>query len=261
LLGQGHFKMVAPSSISASQSAIPEALLAKLFNGGGSAAGTQAKPLAGSEALSERDALQARVEGGGTLTPVEQGTLARLSKPAAQSAKPAAKAAAATGTVKGAKTAADFKVIGANKQDIADLNAALKYLQGTNSKGVAKSQTAVDLLAKLPKGTKLQIIHDGNDAYDPKTKTIFWDPRSALAVSSGAGNQSAALGLAHEIDHAVGGQKNPRPTGDAYDNTEERRVITGTETRIAKDLGEPTRTDHRGTTVVLGSSTAHTNVK
>ena len=254
--------MVAPAALSPSQSSIPSGTLASLLGNGGAAAGTQAKPLAGSDAVAERELLQARSEGGGTLTPVEQGTLARLSKPAAQTVKaPAKAAAAAAGTVKGAKTAADFKVLGANKQDIADLNAALKYLQGADSKGVANSKTAVDLLAKLPKGTKLQIIHDGNDAYDPNTKTIFWDPRSALAVSSGAGNQSAALGLAHEIDHAVGGQRNPRPTGDAYDNTEERRVITGTETRIAKDLGEPTRTDHRGSTVVLGSSTAHTNVK
>jgi hypothetical protein len=214
--------------------------------------------------LSEHESLQLRADLGLPLTPVEQGMLARLNDRAAAggaAATHAKQAAAAPKTVKGAKTAADFKLTNANKQDTADLNAALAYLQGADAKGKANSPTAVALLAKVPKGTKINIIHDGNDSYDPSTKTINWDPRSGLAVSSGKGNQSAALGLAHEIDHMVGGQKNPKPTGDAYDNTEEKRVITGSETKIAKELGEPTRNDHRGTAVTLKSSTAHTAIK
>lgn len=217
-----------------------------------------------SRSMSEFDSLKLRAETGQTLSPVEQGTLARLMDRAKAGPPAPAKAkapAAATGTVKGAKTSADFKLSNATKQDKADLDAALKYLQATDSKGKAKSPTAVALLAKLPKGTKINIIHDGNDSYDPNTKTINWDPRSGLAVSDGSGNQSAAMGLAHEIDHKVGGLKNPKDTGDDYDNTEEKRVITGSETKIAKELGEPTRTDHRGAAVELSSSTAHTAIK
>ncbi len=208
--------------------------------------------------LSERASLQLRADLGLPLSPVERGVLARLTDRSSAKAAPLAATAPATGTVKGAKTAADFKLTNATARDVADLNAALKYLQATDAKGNAKSPTAVALLAKLPAGTKINIIHNGNDSYNPRTNTINWDPRSGLAVSSGKGNQSAALGLAHEIDHKVGGLRNPKPTGDAYDNTEEKRVITGSETKIARELGEPTRTDHRGAAVTLGSSTAHT---
>ena len=217
-------------------------------------------------------ALLERAERGASLTPVEQGQLARMfdqsggAGAAAGAVAGAAGSAVAGGVAAGAvggaaaaaagpkvRTAADFTITGATKQDIADLNAALKYL--------SKSPTAQALLDKLPAGSKLEIVHDGGDQYDPNTKTISWDPRSGLAVSSGKGTQSAAMGLIHEVDHQVAGLKNPKPTGDGYHNTEEKRVITGSETKIAKDLHEPIRTDHGGSTVVMKSSTAHTHAK
>lgn len=194
-------------------------------------------------AVGEREVLQARADAGETLSPVERGTLERLNRAAP-------------------KTVADFTLSNASKQDKADLKAALEYLQQTGPDGKPLSATAVDLLSKLPPGFKINITHNGDDSYDPNTNTINWDPRSALEVSSGAGKQSAALGLVHEVDHAVNGQSNPRPTGDGYDNTEEKRVITGSETTIAHDLGEPTRTDHGGTaTENEASSTTHTEVE
>ena len=230
-------------------------------------------------------ALLERAERGAPLTPVEQGQIARMfdqggaaaaGAVAAGVAGAAAAAGAGAGAVIGAaagaavgaavgsaaagaaegpkvRTAADFTITGANKQDIADLNAALKYL--------SKSPTAQALLDKLPAGSKLEIVHDGGDQYDPNNQTISWDPRSGLAVSSGKGTQSAAMGLIHEVDHQVAGLANPKPTGDGYHNTEEKRVITGSEAKIAKDLHEPIRTDHGGSTVVMKSSTAHTHVK
>ena len=226
-------------------------MISSLASNAGQPSHTQAHIDASVSRIAGNDNLLARAAAGDRLTPVEEGQLARtLDLARGGGAKAPSKSHPAAAK---ARTAADFKVINGNKQDVADLNAALKYL-GT-------SKTASALLAKLPKGTKIEIIHDGNDAYDPNTKTIYWDPRSGLAVSSGAGNQSAALGLIHEIDHAVNGQKNPKPTGDGYQNTEEKRVITGSETKIAKELGEPTRKDHFGTPVVLGSSTEHTKVK
>lgn len=214
--------------------------------------------------------LKLRAELGARLSPVEQGLLARLMDEiaamapaimkAAQTAvtNAVATAAAAPKTVKGAKTIADFKLANASKQDIADFKAALAYLQAADSKGKAISPTAVALLAKVPKGAKINIIKDLNAFYDPSAKAISWNPRAAGDLASG--KMSPALVLAHEIDHMVAGQKNPKATGDNYDNTEEKRVITGSETKIARELGEPTRKDHRGGLVLVGSSTEHTAV-
>ena len=60
----------------------------------------------------------------------------------------------------------------------------------------------------------LEIIHDGNDRYDPATRTVYWDPHSALETTEG-GHQTPALGLGHEEAHA---------TGNRHDNA----VLSGT---------------------------------
>jgi len=94
------------------------------------------------------------------------------------------------------------------------------------------------------------IIHDGRDRYDPETKTVYWDPYSALETTEG-GHQTPALGLGHEMAHAVG---NPHETAvlhdtpdEQYGNKEERRVILNYENPAARELGESTRSDHAGT--------------
>jgi hypothetical protein len=217
------------------------------------------------------DPLQIKALQGLLLTPVEQGLLARLGDLLAQSTSPTAPtapaatvapvaptAAAEPKTVKGAKTIDDFNLSGATEQDKADFKAALAYLQAADAKGNAISPTAVKLLAKVPKGAKINITTDLNAFYDPSAKAITWNPRAAGDLANG--KMSPAMVLAHEIDHMVAGQKNPKSTGDDYDNTEEKRVITGTETKIARELGEPTRKDHRGGLVLVGSSTEHTPV-
>jgi hypothetical protein len=88
-----------------------------------------------------------------------------------------------------------------------------------------------------------------DDSYDPNTHTIHWDPYSALLTTTG-GRQSPALGLGHEIDHAVENawtadhlqsMFDPR-----YDSLEERRVITGSELHAARTLHESIRFDHAG---------------
>lgn len=97
----------------------------------------------------------------------------------------------------------------------------------------------------------LRINHRNDDHFDPNTNTIAWDPYSALRTTGG-GTQSPALGLGHEVAHAVeapareatlSAQALPR-----YDDAEERRVIRGSERHAAHTLGEATRFDHRGTT-------------
>jgi hypothetical protein len=100
--------------------------------------------------------------------------------------------------------------------------------------------------------------HFNADDYDPNTHTIRWDPHSALRTAAG-GRQSPALGLGHEVDHAV--HDGPREwqraqTADPrYDNAEERRVITGSERHAARTLGEGVRHDHGGATYRVPSPT------
>ena len=98
---------------------------------------------------------------------------------------------------------------------------------------------------------RLTINHRDDDHFDPRTDTIAWDPHSALRTSGG-GRQSPALGLGHEIDHAV---ETPACEGrlarqpcPRYDDAEEKRVITGSERHAARTLGESVRYDHSGTT-------------
>jgi hypothetical protein len=97
---------------------------------------------------------------------------------------------------------------------------------------------------------RLAIDRRGDDHFDPDTDTIAWDPYSALRTTRG-GRQSPALGLGHEIAHAV---ESPRVQAELsarvrarYDNAEEARVIKGSEHHAARTLGENVRFDHRGT--------------
>ncbi len=159
-------------------------------------------------------------------------------------------------TVEGAKTIEDFKLVGASKQDRADFKAMLEYLQRADANGKAVSPTAVALLAKLPDNQVVKINNNHEDYFDPNNGEIGWDPRSALKVGGTEKFQSPAMGFIHEVDHAVN-MITPKPTGDNYHNTEEKRVITGSETTIANDLGEPTRTDHLGDVVHVASPTEH----
>ncbi len=105
----------------------------------------------------------------------------------------------------------------------------------------------------------LRIVHDHGDAYDPRSRTVYWDPHSALRTTHG-GRQSPALGLGHELDHAAEpGRRRDTLTAHrlpAYDNAEERRVIRGSERHAARTLGEGVRTDHRGTCYRVASPTA-----
>ena len=95
----------------------------------------------------------------------------------------------------------------------------------------------------------LEIIHDGNDRYDPATRTVYWDPHSALETTEG-GHQTPALGLGHEEAHATGNRHDNAVlsgTPDArYDTKEERRVILNYENPAARELGESTRSNHGG---------------
>ena len=125
-----------------------------------------------------------------------------------------------------------------------DVEAAFAYLSRDT---VARSLIERIEHARTPH--RILIDRHDNDAYDPFTRTIRWDPHSAM-MTSGGGTQSPALGLIHELDHAL------QPLRTAirlqniadpdYDSAEERRVITGTETHAARTLHEARRYDHDG---------------
>lgn len=116
-----------------------------------------------------------------------------------------------------------------------------------------------DRLERGPDRVTLTTNARNADDYDPNARAIHWDPHSALRTSEG-GRQSPALGLGHEVDHAVHdgpGEWHRAQTFDArFDTAEERRVITGSERHAARSLGESIRHDHRGTTYRVDSPTA-----
>ena|SRR5947209_11260993 len=70
---------------------------------------------------------------------------------------------------------------------------------------------------------RLSINHRGDDHFDPATNTIAWDPYSALRTTRG-GMQSPALGLGHEVAHAVEAPAREASLSDrlrpGYDNAE-----------------------------------------
>ncbi len=123
----------------------------------------------------------------------------------------------------------------------------------------AQERRLFDKLERSHRHYALTINHRNDDHYDPNTNTIAWDPYSALRTTGG-GRQSPALGLGHEVDHAVEngntGQRLRNTFDPEYDNAEERRVIRGSEAHAARFLGEAQRYDHSGTTYRVASPTA-----
>lgn len=89
--------------------------------------------------------------------------------------------------------------------------------------------------------------------YD-RRHTVFWEPRKGLLLTNGK-KQSPAVRLEHEFDHGMDDLKNHKDHEDRkdikdsqYDNKEERRVVTGSETKTAKKLHQGVRTNHDGKT-------------
>jgi RHS repeat-associated protein len=111
------------------------------------------------------------------------------------------------------------------------------------------------LIAELEARPEVITVKEGisltDFAYSPGTRTITYNPNSATNTTEG-GSQSPALGFLHEADHALQSVKNPekfrraRTTPDpVFDSAEEKRVITGSEARAARKLGEDARRDHK----------------
>jgi hypothetical protein len=136
--------------------------------------------------------------------------------------------------------------------DLVDYLLALIYLK--------KDPACAKVIKKLEKSKrkfKLEFVRDGNDRYDPATRTVYWDPKSGLICTNGSG-QTPALGLCHEMAHAAGDGPIARHMSitpdDQYDWREERRVIRTYETPFAIRNGEGVRHDHGGDAVNVPTS-------
>ena len=125
------------------------------------------------------------------------------------------------------------------------------------------SQTFAGIYSNLQNSSNVYTISTnstGQDSFLPNT--VRWDPSSGGCVTSGEGVQSPALILAHELaGHAEDWDTNPQQyindlntPNPSYDKQEEYNAVQ-TETQIANELGEPTRTDHRGELVPVSSPT------
>lgn len=120
------------------------------------------------------------------------------------------------------------------------------------------SHKSAQLLYQLEKSENIYYIAEGERNYfGINSKTIYWNPYRGILTSKGEELSPTVL-LNHEIDHALGFDKDSKSfklrkntKDDSYSNLEEKRVITGSEQKTAKALGEIkdddiTRTDHFG---------------
>ena len=112
-----------------------------------------------------------------------------------------------------------------------------------------------------PTTFNLVFAHNVGSSYEPETKTIYWDPYCGVVTGNGTSVQSPAIGLLHEMGHAV---QDYEGMYDGFDcnNWDERLrlendVINRFEVPICDELGEPKRMnyDDSSGTRVMDSST------
>lgn len=114
---------------------------------------------------------------------------------------------------------------------------------------------------------RLQASGSHRNGYDTQTKTIDWDPTSAMKI--GKRTQSAAMGLDHEAGHAETYLNHPQGAKDLtnippgpqnlpeFHDCEEMSNILHKENLTAGELGEPKRYNHGGTPVTVSDPTYH----
>jgi len=111
----------------------------------------------------------------------------------------------------------------------------------------------VERLEKGPYKTNVTTNEVSNNEMEPQMNgnaEVHWDPKH-MHVASNDAKRSPATRLAHELDHADEWTHNPQrlitnanTPDDKFSNLEEKRVITGSERRNVKAIGEGQREDH-----------------
>ena len=127
-----------------------------------------------------------------------------------------------------------------------------------------------ELLTSTENIKVVELKGKGISNYNPKTKTLSWNPKLGIVTTNGTKLSSASV-LNHEADHAADAIKDPTGhatrtgTPDAnYGNAEEKRVIQGTEQTTSFLLGETqqgqvTRTDHSASALLITNDPMSTN--
>ncbi len=137
---------------------------------------------------------------------------------------------------------ADGKDIPVDPKDMANFATTLAYL--------SQSPTAEAMLkTAVANGVKIYLNHDGLTKYKPEPYPgiLYFDPLLGsieyVPGTSYYNTISPAQAFMHEIGHSIG-YTTPVPTYDGFTDTEERRVILGTDVRISQELGAPIRGIH-----------------
>ena len=138
---------------------------------------------------------------------------------------------------------------GVSKQFMQNFALAVQYLKGHKCDGL------IAKLESLKETIYIKEISGVSSNFNFEEKTIYWDPYTGIGTTN-AIRLSPTVVLNHEADHALqyltnteNYRNNIRIPNKNYKNREEERVITGSEQRTAKSLGEigeneTTRTDH-----------------
>jgi len=109
---------------------------------------------------------------------------------------------------------------------------------------IEQSERGKELISNLEDRSELVTVnfHDEmTDSYDPVFNEVNWNPNAGLEVGDGE-IQTPALQLAHELGHAeqdVQGELRGKTVAEI-----EQANLTKTETVIANELGEPTRSNY-----------------
>jgi RHS repeat-associated protein len=151
---------------------------------------------------------------------------------------------------------------GTNAEMLSDTMVKLSAASPTAAKVIAALETSDKIVRVMP----AHMLNGGSpkNGFNGNALTVYWDPESGLMTTNG-GCQSPAMGLIHEFGHAFtlldpsigllnlsgfidryNAQKRVPDDDPNYGYKEERHVIEGIETDVAKELGEGTRTDHKG---------------
>jgi RHS repeat-associated protein len=135
-----------------------------------------------------------------------------------------------------------------------------------------KTKDGKDIISQLVNDDSKKVFLRKDNNNNHRKGWIDWNPEKGLLITNG-NVFPPALGLEHEMDHALSYKTNPEhfntrrsQSDNQYENREERRVITGSETQTAERLKllkngtKVSRPDHDGTPVIVKGGVRSVNI-